>query len=107
MKKVHIVRKTARATAPSKAGGVYATFARIETIPGGMLILAKKKAVKTKTVLISQPKAMSAKTAETVFKIVSTPISDEQRKRAAILAKKANAAQQTAVTARFRKVAAA
>lgn len=44
--------------------------------------------------------------ARVIRAIAETPISDEQRLKAAKLAAKAKAAQQSAVTARFRKTAA-
>lgn len=46
------------------------------------------------------------KAARIIRAIADTPISDEQRLKAAKLADKAKAAQQSAVTARFRKTAA-
>lgn len=49
---------------------------------------------------------VNQKAARVIFAIASTPISDDQRIKAAKLADKAKAAQKSAVTARFRKTAA-
>ena len=49
---------------------------------------------------------VNQQTARVIRAIAETPISDEQRLKAGKLAAKAKAAQQSAVTARFRKTAA-
>jgi hypothetical protein len=70
----------------------------------------RKKSAKSSrvvTVMSSHGKYLNFETAQKIGKIVSTPISVEQRAKAGRLATKAKTAQQSLVTARFRKQASA